>query len=165
MQTLLAQKETFRQLAARYCGADSLFYLGRGLDHALALEGSLKLKEISYIHSEGYASGELKHGAIALITENTPVVALATQPAVFEKTLSNLKEVRARGAKTVLVCMDGTEPGADAADHIIRIPPVPALLAPLEAIIPLQLFAYNMSVLRGCDVDKPRNLAKSVTVE
>ena len=165
MQTLLAQKETFRQLAALYCGADSLFYLGRGLDHALALEGSLKLKEISYIHSEGHPAGELKHGTIALITEDTPVVALATQHAVFEKTVSNIKEVRARGAKTVLICMEDTEPDADAADHIIRIPSASALLAPLEAIIPLQLFAYYMSVLRGCDVDKPRNLAKSVTVE
>ncbi len=165
IQALLEQKDEIQYLASLYRNANSLFYLGRGLDHALSLEGSLKLKEISYIHSEGYASGELKHGTISLITEGVPVVALATQSAVFEKTLSNVKEVRARGAKTILVCMDDAEPGADAADHILRLPRLPDLLAPLAAVIPLQLFAYYMSVLRGCDVDKPRNLAKSVTVE
>ncbi len=165
MQTLLERKDEVQYLASLYRNASSLFYLGRGLDHALSLEGSLKLKEISYIHSEGYASGELKHGTISLIVEGTPVVALATQSAVFEKTVSNVKEVRARGASTLLICTEGLEPDTDAADHIIRLPHIHDLLAPLEAIIPLQLFAYYMSVLRGCDVDKPRNLAKSVTVE
>ena len=165
MRLLLAQANTVQRLAEELCGAEHLFFLGRGADYALALEGSLKLKEISYIHSEGYPAGELKHGSIALIAQDTPVVALATQSAVLEKTLSNLDEVRARGAKTLLLCMEDAAIADAAADHILRLPHIHELLAPLETVIPLQLFAYYNSVLRGCDVDKPRNLAKSVTVE
>ena len=165
MRRLLAQADTVRQLAEELCGTEHLFFLGRGLDYPLALEGSLKLKEISYIHSEGYPAGELKHGSIALITHGTPVIALATQDAVLEKTLSNLGEARARGAAALLFCMEDAAVPADAAERILRLPSIHELLAPLEAVIPLQLFAYYSSVLRGCDVDKPRNLAKSVTVE
>lgn len=165
IETLLNRKTDVQFLASQYQNTERLFYLGRGLDHALSLEGSLKLKEISYVHSEAYASGELKHGTISLIVDGTPVIALATQDSVFEKTISNVKETRARGARVLLLCKEGVEPGADVADHVIHLPRTDDLLMPLLLIVPLQLFAYYMSVLRGCDVDKPRNLAKSVTVE
>ncbi|MBQ4104901.1 MAG: glutamine--fructose-6-phosphate transaminase (isomerizing) [Clostridia bacterium] len=145
--------------------ADSLLYIGRGLDYALSMEGSLKLKEISYIHSEAYAAGELKHGTISLITEGMPVIAVATQNALYDKTVSNIKEVKARGAKVILVCDEQAEVGADVADFIIRVPRIEEMLMPMLAAVPLQLLAYYASVRRGNDVDKPRNLAKSVTVE
>lgn len=145
--------------------ADSLLYIGRGLDYALSMEGSLKLKEISYIHSESYAAGELKHGTISLITEEMPVIAVATQNALFEKTLSNVKEVRARGAYVILVCDEECHIGSDVADQIIRVPKIREELMPMLAIVPLQLIAYYTSLHRGNDIDKPRNLAKSVTVE
>ena len=162
---LLQRKDKLQQLAARYSGAEHLFFIGRGPDHALALEGSLKLKEISYIHSEGCAAGELKHGTISLITDGTPVIALATQSALLEKTLGSIREVQARGAKVILLCPETAEVERSAAEHIIRLPAVHELLLPLTALVPLQLFAYYAAVQRGCDVDKPRNLAKSVTVE
>lgn len=145
--------------------ADSLLYIGRGLDYALSMEGSLKLKEISYIHSESYAAGELKHGTISLITEEMPVIAVATQNALFEKTLSNVKEVRSRGAYVILVCDEECHIGSDVADQIIRVPKIREELMPMLAIVPLQLIAYYTSLHRGNDIDKPRNLAKSVTVE
>ena len=145
--------------------AESLLYIGRGFDYALSMEGSLKLKEISYIHSECYAAGELKHGTISLITEGMPVIAVATQSDLFDKTISNIKEVKARGAKVLLVCGEGFEVGEDVADMVIRVPMCEEMLMPMSAIVPLQLVAYYSSVLRGNDVDKPRNLAKSVTVE
>lgn len=145
--------------------ADSLLYIGRGLDYALSMEGSLKLKEISYIHSESYAAGELKHGTISLISDGMPVIAVATQKALFEKTISNIKEVKARGAKVVLVCRDTYQPDTDVADLKFGLPDFDDLLMPMLAVVPLQLIAYYTSVLRGNDVDKPRNLAKSVTVE
>ena len=145
--------------------AESLLYIGRGFDYALSMEGSLKLKEISYIHSECYAAGELKHGTISLITEGMPVIAVATQSDLFDKTISNIKEVKARGAKVLLVCGEGFEVGEDVADMVIRVPMTEEMLMPMSAIVPLQLVAYYSSVLRGNDVDKPRNLAKSVTVE
>ena len=145
--------------------ADSLLYIGRGLDYALSMEGSLKLKEISYIHSESYAAGELKHGTISLITEGMPVIAVATQNALFEKTLSNVKEVRSRGAYVILVCDEECHIGSDVADQIIRVPKIREELMPMLAIVPLQLIAYYTSLHRGNDIDKPRNLAKSVTVE
>ncbi len=165
LRQLLHCREEVQRLAGMYFNSSNLFFLGRGLDHAVALEASLKLREISYIHSEGCAAGELKHGSIALIAPGTPVVALATQSAVREKLLSNLREVRARGARVLLLCPEGAEVDTGAADQILRLPPLPDLLAPLAAIVPLQLFAYEVSLLRGCDVDRPRNLAKSVTVE
>ncbi len=145
--------------------ADSLLYIGRGLDYALSMEGSLKLKEISYIHSESYAAGELKHGTISLITEGMPVIAVATQNTLLEKTVSNIKEVKARGAMTIVICDEEADIDADAADYMIRIPKINETLMPMVATVPMQLLAYYTSVNKGNDVDKPRNLAKSVTVE
>ena len=153
--------------ASKFQNASDLFFIGRGLDYALSQEGSLKLKEISYIHSEAYAAGELKHGTISLITDKVPVIALATQTRLYEKMLSNIKEVTTRGAKVLLIADENliSENDSNVAKYILPIPPVGDLFMPLLAIIPLQLFAYYTAVLRGCDVDKPRNLAKSVTVE
>lgn len=165
IQKVLESKAICQQTASRLVNADSLLYIGRGLDYALSMEGSLKLKEISYIHSESYAAGELKHGTISLITENMPVIAVATQTALIEKTISNIKEVKARGAMVVLICPEKLEVDNQAYDCIIRLPDYDELLMPLIAAVPLQLIAYYTSVLKGCDVDKPRNLAKSVTVE
>ena len=157
--------EISHEAAKGLIDAESLLYIGRGFDYALSMEGSLKLKEISYIHSECYAAGELKHGTISLITEGMPVIAVATQSDLFDKTISNIKEVKARGAKVLLVCGEGFEVGDDVADLVIRVPMCEEMLMPMSAIVPLQLVAYYSSVLRGNDVDKPRNLAKSVTVE
>ena len=157
--------EVSHEAAKGLIDAESLLYIGRGFDYALSMEGSLKLKEISYIHSECYAAGELKHGTISLITEGMPVIAVATQSDLFDKTISNIKEVKARGAKVLLVCGEGFEVGDDVADMVIRVPMCEEMLMPMSAIVPLQLVAYYSSVLRGNDVDKPRNLAKSVTVE
>ena len=145
--------------------ADSLLYIGRGLDYALSMEGSLKLKEISYIHSESYAAGELKHGTISLITDGMPVIAVATQNTLLEKTVSNIKEVKARGAMTIVICDELAEIDEDAADYTIRVPKISEVLMPMVATVPMQLLAYYTSVNKGNDVDKPRNLAKSVTVE
>ncbi len=144
---------------------ESMLYIGRGLDYALSMEGSLKLKEISYIHSEAYAAGELKHGTISLITNGMPVVAIATQNALLEKTVSNIKEVKARGAMSIIICDEFANIDVDAADYIIRVQQIEEILMPLIAAVPMQLLAYYTSVNRGNDVDKPRNLAKSVTVE
>ena len=157
--------EISHEAAKALMDAESLLYIGRGFDYALSMEGSLKLKEISYIHSECYAAGELKHGTISLITDGMPVIAVATQSDLFDKTISNIKEVKARGAKVLLVCGEGFEVGEDVADTVIRVPMCEEMLMPMSAIVPLQLVAYYSSVLRGNDVDKPRNLAKSVTVE
>lgn len=154
-----------RSIAERFAGANSLFYMGRGVDHSLAMEGSLKLKEISYIHSEACAAGELKHGTISLITDGVPVVGLATQAALLPKTLSNIKEVRSRGGHVLLVAKEGCGIDGELCDHLITLPPVEEIYLPLLSVIVLQLFAYHVAVARGCDVDKPRNLAKSVTVE
>ena len=145
--------------------ADSLLYIGRGLDYALSMEGSLKLKEISYIHSESYAAGELKHGTISLITDGMPVIAVATQNSLLEKTISNIKEVKARGAMTIVICDEEADIDSQAADYLIRIPKLSEMLMPMVATVPMQLLAYYTSVNKGNDVDKPRNLAKSVTVE
>ena len=154
----------------RFCSTASqkkhVFFIGRGLDYALSMEAALKLKEVSYIFSEAYAAGELKHGPIALLQEGRLVVATLTQPALFEKTMSNLREVQARGARVLAVCRESlADKAAEVAETVIPIPDADDLLCPLLAIIPLQLFAYRMAVARGCDVDQPRNLAKSVTVE
>ncbi|MBE0467255.1 MAG: glutamine--fructose-6-phosphate transaminase (isomerizing) [Candidatus Desulforudis sp.] len=165
VQTLLDRTDEIAALARRYQDQHCLFFIGRGLDYAVAMEGSLKLKEISYIHAEAYAAGELKHGTLALITEGVPVIALATQPDLFEKTLSNIKEVKARGAEVVTLTFGNGHDTEDVGDHIIHLPPTHPVLAPIPAVVPLQLFAYYAAVYRGCSVDKPRNLAKSVTVE
>ncbi|MDE3110998.1 MAG: SIS domain-containing protein, partial [Acidobacteriota bacterium] len=147
-------------------------YLGRGIHYPIALEGALKLKEISYIHAEGYPAGEMKHGPIALIDENLPVVVIATRdesdPASltrYEKTISNLQEVKARDGIVIAVVTEGDRLAREIANHVIEVPPVPDLLAPIIEVVPLQLLAYHIAVRRGCDVDQPRNLAKSVTVE
>lgn len=161
----LELKDTCSFVASKLVNAESLLYIGRGLDYALSMEGSLKLKEISYIHSESYAAGELKHGTISLITEGMPVIAVATQKKLIEKTVSNIREVKARGAMVILICDNSIEVGEGVADYIIRLPQTDEQLMPVAAAAPLQLIAYYTSVLKGNDVDKPRNLAKSVTVE
>ena len=162
---LLSNCNEIKYLASQFMNSDDLFFMGRGFDYALSLEGSLKLKEISYVHSEAYAAGELKHGTISLIVNGTPVVALATQKNVYEKTLSNVKEVKTRGGRVILLCKENAPVPEDVADFVVRLPEFEDIFMPMLMIVPLQLFAYYMSVLRGCDVDKPRNLAKSVTVE
>ena len=164
-QEVLDRAESVRTLARRLVGVEHAFFIGRGLDYAVAMEGSLKLKEISYLHSEALAAGELKHGTLALVTEETPVFALVTQRAVYDKTLSNIQEVRARGAEVIAVAYDDDTEIAKHAQTVLRIPTVDDWLAPLLAIIPLQLLAYHVAVTRGHDIDQPRNLAKSVTVE
>jgi glucosamine--fructose-6-phosphate aminotransferase (isomerizing) len=152
-------------LADRFEGHEDVYFIGRGLDHAVAMEGSLKMKEISYIHSEAMPAGELKHGTLALVTEGTPVVTVLTQGAVYDKTISAVQEVKARGAFTIALAYEDDDRVAKHADHVLRIPRVPDLLAPVVSIVPLQLLAYHVAVARGHDIDQPRNLAKSVTVE
>ena len=165
IKSRLADCEQIKYLASRYVNTQSCFFIGRGFDYALSLEGSLKLKEISYVHSDAYAAGELKHGTISLITDGVPVIALATQKNVYEKTISNAKETRSRGARVLLFTTKDAEVPEGVATEVIRLDEYDDILMPLQLIVPLQLFAYYMAVLRGCDVDKPRNLAKSVTVE
>jgi glucosamine--fructose-6-phosphate aminotransferase (isomerizing) len=165
MEKVLENKEQLARVASRSFSQSSVFFIGRGLDYVLSMEASLKLKEISYIHSEAYAAGELKHGTIALIEQGTLVVALATQGALLEKTISNIKEVKARGAQVLAVCFEDTQLPEDIADEVVYLPRTDDLFAPILAVTPMQLFAYYMAVNKGCDVDKPRNLAKSVTVE
>ncbi|MGB9812855.1 MAG: glutamine--fructose-6-phosphate transaminase (isomerizing) [Thermovenabulum sp.] len=162
---LLTKEEEIKKLAEKYSKVEHLFYIGRGLDYAVALEGALKLKEISYIHAEAYAAGELKHGTLALIVDGTPVIAIATQEHLFEKTLSNIKEVKAREAVVIGFAKEGNEEIKKSVDHVFYIPNTHPMLMPILTVIPLQLFAYHAAVARGTDVDKPRNLAKSVTVE
>jgi len=172
LETLLTHEEDCEELAKEYVRSQDFLFLGRGIHYPVALEGALKLKEISYIHAEGYPAGEMKHGPNALIDENLPVVILATRDPAdagsmvrYEKTLSNLKEVKARSGRVIAVATEGDEEIAEAADHVLWIPPAPQLLLPILEIVPLQLLAYHIAVRRGCDVDQPRNLAKSVTVE
>lgn len=164
-EEVLKRKEELQKFASRTYLQRDMFYLGRGLDYAVALEGALKLKEISYIHADAYAAGELKHGPIALIEKGVPVIVLATQVDLFEKSLSNIKEVVARGAKVVGIAFDGFTEIEQSTDHAVYIPKTMPLFAPVLSVIPLQLLAYYTAVEKGCDVDKPRNLAKSVTVE
>ncbi len=154
-----------RALAERYKDARDVLFIGRHTGYPAALEGALKLKEISYIHAEGYPGGELKHGPIALIEEGVPVVAVATECHVYPKMLSNIQEVRARGAEVIAVATEGDRQIGALADHVLEVPATPELLSPVVVTVPLQLFAYHVAKLRGCDVDQPRNLAKSVTVE
>src|SRR5690606_21127844 len=164
-EQLLHRKEEIKQYAERIASHQNLFYIGRGLDYAVALEGSLKLKEISYIHSEAYAAGELKHGTLALIEDGVAVIASATQSDVSEKMISTIKEVAARGARILGIAQEGDTELQKVVHESIVIPRTHDLLAPVLAVIPLQLLAYYTAVARGNDVDKPRNLAKSVTVE
>lgn len=165
IQEILDNEEYIKEIAKTVVSSDHAFYLGRGIDYSLAMEGSLKLKEISYIHAEAFAAGELKHGTIALIEKGTPVIAIATQEKLFEKMVSNMEEVRARGAYVVAIAQSHNKDVEKSADKIIYIPNSDDILSPILAVVPMQLLAYHVSVLRGCDVDKPRNLAKSVTVE
>ena len=165
IELLLGNKEKIQRFANRYLAARDIFFIGRGIDYAISLEGSLKLKETSYIHSEAYAAGELKHGTISLIEEGTLVAAVLTQEHLFAKMISNIVEVRTRGAFVMAVTNVGNVEIEKNADYVIYIPKTNAYFTNSLAIIPLQLFAYYISLGRGCDVDKPRNLAKSVTVE
>lgn len=165
IELLLSNKEKIQKFANRYIAAKDIFFIGRGIDYAISLEGSLKLKEISYIHSEAYAAGELKHGTISLIEDGTLVVAVATQEELYKKTISNMVEVKTRGAFVMGVTNEGNTDIEKAADYVIYVPQTNKYFTNSLAIIPLQLFGYYVSVGKGCDVDKPRNLAKSVTVE
>ncbi|HHE54206.1 MAG TPA: glutamine--fructose-6-phosphate transaminase (isomerizing) [Caldithrix abyssi] len=165
VEKILAQNDYIRELAETYHTQRNFLYLGRGYNFPVALEGALKLKEISYIHAEGYPAAEMKHGPIALIDENMPVVFIATQDAIYDKVISNIQEVKARKGRVICVANEGDEQIKKHADHVIYIPPTCQALTPLLSVIPLQLLAYHIAVLRGCDVDQPRNLAKSVTVE
>jgi glutamine---fructose-6-phosphate transaminase (isomerizing) len=166
------EKGFYEGLARQFFRHTDFLYLGRGVHYPIALEGALKLKEISYIHAEGYPSGEMKHGPNALIDENLPVVVLATRDdsdpgslTLYEKSVSNIKEVKARDGIVIAVVTEGDHLAREASDHVIELPPAPELLATMLEIVPLQLLAYHIAIRRGCDVDQPRNLAKSVTVE
>ena len=172
LESLLTNEEVLEELAKTYQKAQDFLFLGRGIHYPIALEGALKLKEISYIHAEGYPAGEMKHGPNALIDESLPVVIIATKDdndpnsvLRYEKTISNLKEVTARSGKVIAIATEGDEEIKESADHVVYIPHAPELLAPILEIVPMQLLAYHIAVRRGCDVDQPRNLAKSVTVE
>ncbi len=162
---VLENRQDIQKCASLHYNAKSVFFIGRGLDYALSMEGSLKLKEISYIHSEAYAGGELKHGTIALIEEGTLVVCPMTQDRLMDKMVSNIREVKARGAVVMALTQQGNIVVPTVADHVVQLPDIEPLLAPIVAVTAMQLFAYYVAVLKGCDVDKPRNLAKSVTVE
>ena len=162
---ILSDVDPIKTFAKQYGFNEDVFYIGRGLDYAVSLEGALKLKEISYIHAEAYAAGELKHGTLALIVEGVPVIALATQRNVYEKTLSNIKEVKARDAVVIGIAAEGDTELEKYVDHVMHVPATDEFIMPILSVIPLQLLAYYAAITRGCDVDKPRNLAKSVTVE
>ena len=154
-----------RALAERYRDVRDVLFIGRHTGYPAALEGALKLKELSYIHAEGFPAAELKHGPIALIEAGVPVVAIATECHIYPKMLSNIQEVRARGAEVIVIATEGDTQIGALADHVLEVPATPELLSPVVVTVPLQLFAYHVAKLRGCDVDQPRNLAKSVTVE
>jgi glucosamine--fructose-6-phosphate aminotransferase (isomerizing) len=172
IETILQQDSKLEELARILFRHTDFLYLGRGIHYPIALEGALKLKEISYIHAEGYPAGEMKHGPNALIDENLPVVVIATRdesdPASmtrYEKTISNMQEVKARDGIVVAIVTEGDKQAREIANYVVEIPTAPELLAPILEIVPLQMLAYHIAVRRGCDVDQPRNLAKSVTVE
>ena len=165
MRKVLADDGPVRALAGDLAASQGFLFLGRGVQYPIALEGALKLKEISYIHAEGYAAGEMKHGPIALIDERMPVMVLAPRESAYDRMVANIEEVRARGGRVIAVCHAGDAPMTERAEYLLPVPPAADLLNPLLTVIPLQLLAYHIAVLRGCDVDQPRNLAKSVTVE
>jgi glucosamine--fructose-6-phosphate aminotransferase (isomerizing) len=162
---VLKLNDQIRQVADKYKDARDFLYLGRGYNFPVALEGALKLKEISYIHAEGYPAAEMKHGPIALVDENLPVVFVATRDSYYEKVVSNIQEIKARKGKVIAVVTEGDQTIRGLADDIIEVPAADELVAPIVSVIPMQLLAYHIGVLKGFDVDKPRNLAKSVTVE
>ena len=165
VERILSDMSTIEEAAQACVDATSALFVGRGMGAAIAREGALKLKEISYLHAEAYPAGEMKHGPIALIDEGFPVIAIATQSPVYDKVVSNLQESRARGALVVVIATEGDEAIREHADHVIYIPKVRDTLSAITASVPLQLLARSIAVMRGCDVDQPRNLAKSVTVE
>ena len=165
VEKVLECDKLVEEIATEIKDKNDMFYLGRGLDYALAMEGSLKIKEISYMHAEAFAAGELKHGTIALIEEGTPVLVIATQEQLFEKMLSNMQEVKARGAKVIAIAKEHNKEVEKSADRVIYIPEVEDMFASITSVVPMQLLSYHVAKMRGCDIDKPRNLAKSVTVE
>ncbi len=165
IKTILAQSQAIEDIAEKFKDNHNFLYLGRGVNFPVALEGALKLKEISYIHAEGYPAAEMKHGPIALIDEDMPVVFIATKDLIYDKVMSNIEEVRARKGKVIAIACQGDEKISKLADHVIYIPETSQALMPILSVVPLQLLAYYIAVKRGCDVDQPRNLAKSVTVE
>jgi len=162
---VLETTEIYEMLAETFHHTEHFLYLGRGICYPIALEGALKLKEISYIHAEGYPAGEMKHGPIALIDRNMPVVAICLRDPLYEKMVSQVEQVKARGGTVIALISEGDDEMARKADYVIPVPSVSYWLEPVVAVVPLQLLAYHMAVRRGCDVDQPRNLAKSVTVE
>jgi glucosamine--fructose-6-phosphate aminotransferase (isomerizing) len=155
----------FEQLAHEFFRYNNFLYLGRGIQFPIAMEGALKLKEVSYIHAEGYPAGEMKHGPIALIDPEMPVIAIALKDELYDKMMSNIEQVKAREGTVIALGSEGDEELAEKADHVIQVPEASSLLSPISTAIPLQIFAYHIAVRRGCDVDQPRNLAKTVTVE
>jgi glutamine---fructose-6-phosphate transaminase (isomerizing) len=165
IKEVLALDDEIKKIAAVYKDANNFLYLGRGYNYPVAMEGALKLKEISYIHAEGYPAAEMKHGPIALIDEEMPVVFLATNKSAYEKIVSNIQEVKARKGKIIAIVNKGDIQIKAIADHVIEVPEVDEVISPLVTIVPLQLLAYHIAIMRGCNVDQPRNLAKSVTVE
>ena len=165
IEKILSQDAEFKKIASLYKLANNFLYLGRGYLFPVALEGALKLKEISYIHAEGYPAAEMKHGPIALIDHKMPVVVLATKDSSYEKIVSNIQEVKARNGIVIAIVNEGDSIITKMADHVLEIPETDAVFSPLLAVIPLQLVSYYIAVMRGCNVDQPRNLAKSVTVE
>ena len=162
---ILDDDSQFAEMAVSLAGYENFLYLGRGINYPIALEGALKLKEISYIHAEGYPAGEMKHGPIALINENMPTVAIVLKDHVYDKMVSQVEQAKARGGIVIAIATEGDTLITEKADHVIYIPEVPEMISPMVSVIPLQLLAYHIAVRRGADVDKPRNLAKSVTVE
>jgi glucosamine--fructose-6-phosphate aminotransferase (isomerizing) len=165
VEKALESNEKIKAIAERFKDAHNFLYLGRGYNFPVALEGALKLKEISYIHAEGYPAAEMKHGPIALIDEQMPVVVVATRGTILEKIISNIQEVKARSGVIIAIVTEGDEEVRKMADYVIEIPDTEECLVPLLATIPLQLLSYHIAIMRGCNVDQPRNLAKSVTVE
>jgi glucosamine--fructose-6-phosphate aminotransferase (isomerizing) len=165
IRTILAQNDRIKAVAEKYAHAKAMMFLGRQFNYPVAMEGALKMKEISYIHAEGHPSAELKHGVIALISPEVPSVFIAPRDGVYDKNISNIQEVKARKGPVIVIGTEGDTELAKVADDVLYIPACPDYLSPLLTVIPLQLFAYHVAVKLGCDVDNPRNLAKSVTVE
>ena len=165
IEKIFEQKERIEQLSTRFTYAHNFIYLGRGINYPVALEGALKLKEISYIHAEGYPAAEMKHGPIALIDEEMPIVVIATRDKIYEKVVSNIQEIKARKGRIIAIVNEGDTQVANMVDYVIEIPEIAPELEPLLTVVPLQLLSYDIAVCKGKDVDQPRNLAKSVTVE
>jgi glucosamine--fructose-6-phosphate aminotransferase (isomerizing) len=162
---MLKNTAEIKKLAERLAKKEHVFFIGRGIDYAMSEEGALKLKEISYIHAEAYAAGELKHGTISLIEEDTPVIAISTEEALYDKTESNVREVKSRGAYVILLCREDAKNAEGSANALIRLPVTSSVATLFASLAAVQILAYEAAVLRGCDIDRPRNLAKSVTVE